>query len=81
MKAIFENILSRYELQSNRRSQIRTKDDYTNVLHEDVKPLRGLGWCGNKTSFSPNFPNKTTSVAKKYNIYPQPHYLIKTSKI
>jgi hypothetical protein len=49
--------------------------------HEDMNLLRGLGWCGKKTSFLPNFPNKTTSVAKEYNIYLQPHYLIKTSKI
>jgi hypothetical protein len=50
-------------------------------LHEDMKLLRGLGWCGNKTSSLPNFLNKTTSVAKKYNIYLQPHYRIKTPKI
>jgi hypothetical protein len=25
------------------RYEIRTKDDYINALHEEVKPLRGFG--------------------------------------
>ncbi|MDR1897555.1 MAG: hypothetical protein LBR10_12270 [Prevotellaceae bacterium] len=35
------------------------------------------GFWSTKTSFPPNFSNKTTSVAMEYHIVPQPHYLIK----
>jgi hypothetical protein len=47
----------------------------TNAGAKNFSPSRRLGCDDIQTSFSPNFNNKTTSVAEKWE-YHQPHYLI-----